>query len=238
MSERDLKIKVLFNLVERITAPLKKVQASTIASAESVRNLRARIGELNDQQTHINSFKRMHQSLRETSESLVGAEIRTAKLKAQIEASINPNKTLWREYERAQSKVKKLTDTLHQEGEQLDQMQTKLARAGIRTESLAQQEKMLTSDIAKTNQQLQEQKNHLDAITAKTHKAAQAKKLYQRTQALAGKIAMAGAGMGAAGAVGAAALKAPVSAYANAEDAKVQLKVSMMQSGGKVSEEF
>lgn len=238
MSERDLKLKVLFNLVDRITAPLKRIQDSTMASADSVKNLRAKLGELNDQQSHIDSFKRLHHSLRETSESLVGAEIRAAKLKAQIESSVNPNKTLWREYDRAQSKVKKLTDTLHQEGEQLDQMQSKLARAGIRTESLAQQEKMLTSDIAKTNQELQEQKNHLDAITAKTHKAAQAKKLYQKTQALAGRMAMAGAGMGAAGAVGAAALKAPVTAFANAEDSKIQLKVAMMQSGGKVSEEF
>lgn len=238
MSERDLKLRVLFNMVEKITAPLKKIQASTNASAESVKNLRKKLGDLNDQQSQIAGFKRLHNSLRETSEQLVGAEIRAAQLKAQIESSVNPNKTLWREYDRAQNKVKLLNNALHTEGTQLDQIQTKLHQAGIRTEKLAHHEQMLQNDLNKTNRSLQEQKSHLDAIAAKTHKAAQAKKLYQRTQAFAGKMAMAGAGMGAAGAVGAAALKAPVSAYANAEDSKIQLKVSMMQSGGKVSEEF
>jgi TP901 family phage tail tape measure protein len=238
MSERDLKLKVLFSMVEKITAPLKRIQAGTKASAESVKNLRQKIGDLNEQQSNINGFKKLAGTLRETSEKLTGAELRAAQLKAQIEASVAPNKTLWREYDRAQNKVKILTNALHTEGEQLEQIQTKLHRAGIRTERLGDHEKSLQSNVAKTNRELAEQRQQLDALTAKTHKAAKAKQLYQRTQAMAGKIAMAGAGMGAAGAVTAAGLKVPVTAYAAAEDSKMQLKVSMMQEGGKVSAEF
>ena len=106
MSERDLKLKVLFSMVEKLTAPLKRIQAGTKASAESVKNLRQKIGDLNEQQNNINGFKKLAGSLRETSEKLTGAELRAAQLKAQIEASVAPNKTLWREYDRAQNKVK------------------------------------------------------------------------------------------------------------------------------------
>jgi TP901 family phage tail tape measure protein len=238
MSERDLKLKVLFSMVEKLTAPLKRIQAGTKANAESLKNLRQKLGDLNEQQNNINGFKKLAGTLRETSEKLTCAELRAAQLKAQIEASVEPNKTLWREYDRAQIKVKTLTNALHNEGEQLEQIQTKLHRAGIRTERLGDHEKALQSNVAKTNRELAEQRQQLDSLTAKTHKAAKAKQLYQRTQAMAGKMAMAGAGMGAAGAVTAAGLKVPVTAYAAAEDSKMQLKVSMMQEGGKVSAEF
>lgn len=238
MSERDLKLKVLFNLVDRITAPLNKILGSSKANVDSMKALRTKLRELDEQQSQISGFHTTKKALGETSIKLEEAQKNVRSLAIQMKGIENPTRAMSREFELAQKTAKQLKNEHHQQQIKLQELRDKLSANGISTHKISEAQIQLKQTVEKTNAELKEQTTQLEQASKKMAILNANKKLYQRTQALAGRMAMAGAGMGAAGAVGAAALKAPITAFANAEDSKIQLKVSMMQSGGKVSEEF
>ncbi|WP_435605882.1 phage tail tape measure protein [Pseudomonas knackmussii] len=115
--------------------------------------------------------------------------------------------------------------------ERLTVVRGKLDAAGISTERLADHEASLAAQTARANAQMAEQKARLE-------KLGHARAAYEKSQAAAGKMAVAGAaGMG----IGYAAsrpVSAVVQAFAPNEDAATQLKASMMKADGSVSAEF
>lgn len=130
-------------------------------------------------------------------------------------------------------------------GEQYGQQQGKLASlgaqlktAGINTNSLGASELKLKRDMDSATQAIRLQMDHLDALRRKQESLAKARATYDKTQSLAGSMAVSGAaGLG----VGYAASRPVVSAiqaFAPNEDSATQLKVSMMDDTGKVSTDF
>lgn len=130
-------------------------------------------------------------------------------------------------------------------GEQYGQQQVKLGNlgvqlknAGISTNALGAHELKLKRDIDTATQAMKLQMDHLDALKRKQDSLAQARATYDKTQSLAGSVAVSGAaGLG----VGYAASRPVVSAikaFAPNEDSATQLKVSMMDDTGKVSADF
>lgn len=130
-------------------------------------------------------------------------------------------------------------------GEQYGQQQVKLGNlgvqlknAGINTNALGAHELKLKRDIDTATQAMKLQMDHLDALKRKQDSLAKARAAYDKTQSLAGSVAVSGAaGLG----VGYAASRPVVSAikaFAPNEDSATQLKVSMMDDTGKVSADF
>ena len=130
-------------------------------------------------------------------------------------------------------------------GEQYGQQQVKLGNlgvqlknAGISTNALGAHELKLKRDIDTATQAMKLQMDHLDALKRKQDSLAKARAAYDKTQSLAGSVAVSGAaGLG----VGYAASRPVVSAikaFAPNEDSATQLKVSMMDDTGKVSADF
>lgn len=130
-------------------------------------------------------------------------------------------------------------------GEQYGQQQGKLAslgaqlkNAGINTNALGASELKLKRDMDSATQAIKLQMDHLDVLRRKQESLAKARATYDKTQSLAGSMAVSGAaGLG----VGYAASRPVVSAiqaFAPNEDSATQLKVSMMDDTGKVSEDF
>ncbi|MBY8941536.1 phage tail tape measure protein [Pseudomonas tolaasii] len=130
-------------------------------------------------------------------------------------------------------------------GEQYGQQQVKLGNlgvqlknAGISTNALGAHELKLKRDIDTATQAMKLQMDHLDALKRKQDSLAKARATYDKTQSLAGSVAVSGAaGLG----VGYAASRPVVSAikaFAPNEDSATQLKVSMMDDTGKVSADF
>ncbi|MBH3464790.1 phage tail tape measure protein [Pseudomonas carnis] len=130
-------------------------------------------------------------------------------------------------------------------GEQYGQQQVKLGNlgvqlknAGINTNALGAHELKLKRDIDTATQAMKLQMDHLDALKRKQDSLAKARATYDKTQSLAGSVAVSGAaGLG----VGYAASRPVVSAikaFAPNEDSATQLKVSMMDDTGKVSADF
>jgi TP901 family phage tail tape measure protein len=131
----------------------------------------------------------------------------------------------------AKTARKELADALRESSLQLD-------KAGIKTHQLSSHEANLKTRIAATNAVLKTQESELAKVGRRQQQLVAAKSRYSKGMEARDKIAGAGAGSLAAGGAAGAALAAPVSAYAQAENAAMQLRVAMMGKGGKVSADF
>lgn len=130
-------------------------------------------------------------------------------------------------------------------GEQYGQQQVKLGNlgvqlknAGISTNALGAHELKLKRDIDTATQAIKLQMDHLDALKRKQDSLAKARAAYDKTQSLAGSVAVSGAASLGAGYAASRPVVSAIKAFAPNEDSATQLKVSMMGDTGKVSADF
>ena len=130
-------------------------------------------------------------------------------------------------------------------GEQYGQQQVKLGNlgvqlknAGINTNALGAHELKLKRDIDTATQAMKLQMDHLDALRRKQESLAKARAAYDKTQSLAGSVAVSGAASLGAGYAASRPVVSAIKAFSPNEDSATQLKVSMMGDTGKVSADF
>jgi TP901 family phage tail tape measure protein len=234
----ELKLRVLFDMVDGMTRPLRNVLEGNRGAAKALKETRDKLKELGKTQQDVGAFREMHAGLRATSNELAGAQQRVRTLAAELSRSGAPTKAMTREFEAAKRAAAELTATQERQQNQLRELRTRLAGAGVDTRNLAQHERALRGDIEATTAAMQRQQARLAEVAARERRVAEARGRMERTQATAGRLAGSGAGAMAAGAVTGAALKVPVSEYAKAEDSATQLKVALMRAGAVVPPEF
>ncbi len=225
-------------MMEKVTAPLKKIIGTSESGGKALKAMRDKLKDLESQQVAVSGFRKIHGDLRETSSKLETAEQHVKSLAQKMRLVEAPTRAMTREFDKATKAAKQLKEQHQSQSLQLQGMRDKLKTAGISTNDLGKAQQWLKNNIAYTNAEITDQVKRLEHAARKQEQVAAAKKRMEKTQAVAGKMALTGAGMLAAGTASGIGLKAPISAFANAEDSKVQLKVSMMQEGGKVSPEF
>jgi hypothetical protein len=199
MSERDLKLQVVFSMIEKITAPLKSIQKESGAGGKALKALRDRLKDLDTQQKNVSGFRQLHNGLRETAGRLEAARLRVKTLAEQMQATENPTRTMTREFDRATKAAKLIKQQHERESQQLQVLRDKLSAAGISTQQLGQHERSLRNNIAETNKQITTQQQKLAELAKKHEQFAAAKNRLEKAQARAGGMAMRGMGMTMAG---------------------------------------
>ncbi|MFZ6730623.1 phage tail tape measure protein [Undibacterium sp. Ji42W] len=199
MSERDLKLQVVFNMIERITAPLKRIIGESTASSKALKALRDRLKDLDSQQKNLSSFRHLHTDIKHTAGRLEEARQRAKSLAEQLQATENPTRTMTREFDRATKAARLIKEQHQQQGQQLQALRDKLNAAGISTNNLSSHERSLRSNIASTNSQIDAQKRKLAELAAVNDKVAAAQNRMKKTRGTAGDMAVSGMGMTMAG---------------------------------------
>ena len=199
MSERDLKLQVVFSMIEKITAPLKRIISESTASGKALKALRDRLKDLDSQQKALSGFRQLHSGLQETANRLDAARQRAKMLAEQMQATEQPTRTMTREFERATKAAKLIKEQHQRETQQLQVLRDKLSAAGISTQQLAQHERSLRNNIADTNAQITAQQHKLSELAKRHEQVSAAKKKMESTRAAAGNATMSGMGMAMAG---------------------------------------
>lgn len=208
MSERDLKLQVIFSMMEKVTAPLKRITGESTASGKALKALRDRLKDLDSQQKNISGFRQMHTGLRETAGRLDAARERVKMLADKMKEIEQPTRTMTREFDRATKAARLIKEQHQRESQQLQVLRDKLHSAGISTQNLGQQERSLRSNIEQTNVQITQQQRKLAELAKRHEQVIAAKKRMHQTQSAAGSAMMTGVGMVATGsAAGAPMLK-------------------------------
>ncbi|MDP1976263.1 phage tail protein [Undibacterium sp.] len=201
MSARDLKLQVIFNMIERVTAPLKRIMAQSSASGKALKALRDRLKEMDAQQKNITGFRRMSASLRETSGRLGAAQQKVKALAEQMRATQHPTRAMTREFDRATRAARLIKEQLQRESQQLQVLRSSLHAAGISTQQLSAHERTLRNNMAATNAQIAAQQQQLAGLARRQQQVAAARQRMDSTRNAASNAKMTGFDMAMTGAV-------------------------------------
>lgn len=234
----DLRLRVLMNLVENVTRPLRNMTAGSTQAAGALRATRDRVRQLNDAQRDVGAFRQMRSAMSATTAEAVQARQRVADLARQLHANGPPTQAMVRDFNRARQAARELAEAQRNQAIRLAEMRTRLRSAGIDTRNLSQHERDLRNNLRTTTAEMERQQRVLAELAERQRRLNHARERMQGTQALAGRMAGAGAGAAAGGAALSAGLSVPVRDFAAAEDSATSLEVAMMRAGGKIAPEF
>ncbi|MDA7086515.1 phage tail tape measure protein [Pseudomonas sp. SA3-5] len=195
MSADKLQLKVILSALDKVTAPLKRIQGGSIGAARALKDTRDKLKELNNQQKDVSAWRTQRAAAEQTEQALGAARSKVKQLSRDIAASGAPTRAMSREFKAAVRTANALKQSHGAQQVQLQGLRTKLNAAGISTRNLSQGERDLRAKIGATNNALSQQENRLKRITSQQKRLAAAKAQYQNTQGLAGSMA----GTGAAG---------------------------------------
>lgn len=238
MSDKNLRLQVVLNAVDKLTRPLKVAQAGSRELASAVRQTREQLKRLNDAGGQLKSFDQLSQSLSRTSNELDQARLRAQMMTREMSSLESPTKKQTAALETQWRAVSRLEQKQGQETRQMAAARAELYRLGISAEGGARETARITRETDRYNKQLAEQERRLRDVGERQRKLnavrAKADKMRDVRNSLAGN----GAGMMAAGVTTGATLLAPIRAYSESENAANQLAGSMMGPGGKIAPEF
>lgn len=242
MSDKNLRLQVVLNAVDKLTRPFKMAQASTRALAQDVKNSRDALKRLDEAGQKLTSFNALSNAVRQT-----GNELEQAKLKAQM---------MTRELSQLETPTKKQTQALEVQWRAVNKLETKqresvaqmgkaraeLYRMGISAKSGEQATARITSETERYNAKLKEQERLLKRAGEQQRKLSAAKAQYGKTLDMRNRIAGAGATSTAAGlAIGAPVLGA-VKSYSQIEDAMKgvakQVNALLDDKGGRTAQYY
>ncbi|OZS74076.1 phage tail tape measure protein [Providencia rettgeri] len=211
---KDLRLQVILSAVDKFTKPFKSAQASNKKLAETLRQSKQQLKELNNQAKQIDGFKKTKQSLDSASQAYQQATAKVSRLARELSTVQNPTRAQSRELDRAKAAAAKLKAETGTLSASLQRQREALKGSGISTRQLSQAQIKLNSDIASTSRRLQQQEQQLKRVANQEKRMSAAKNSYQNAMGVRNKMAGSGAGMLASGVgLGYAAKKVLVPGY-------------------------
>ncbi|ENL4089157.1 phage tail tape measure protein [Providencia rettgeri] len=211
---KDLRLQVILSAVDKFTKPFKSAQASNKKLAETLRQSKQQLKELNNQAKQIDGFKKTKQSLDSASQAYQQATAKVSRLARELSTVQNPTRAQSRELDRAKAAAAKLKAETGTLSASLQRQREALRGSGISTRQLSQAQIKLNSDIASTSRRLQQQEQQLKRVANQEKRMSAAKNSYQNAMGVRNKMAGSGAGMLASGVgLGYAAKKVLVPGY-------------------------
>ena len=238
MSDKNLRLQVVLNAVDKLTRPLKVAQAGSKELASAVRQTREQLKRLNDAGGQLKSFDQLSQSLSRTSSELDQARLRAQMMTREMSALESPTKKQTAALETQWRAVSRLEQMQGQETRQMAAARAELYRLGISAGGGARETARITRETDRYNKQLAEQARRLRDVGERQRKLNAVRAKADKMRDVRNNLAGNGAGMMAAGVTTGATLMAPIRAYSESENAANQLAGSMMGPGGKVAPEF
>lgn len=238
MSEKQLKLEILLSAIDKATAPIKQLMASSNGLSKEVKSLRDKMRELDKTQSQMDSYRKVSSQLGVTNAALKTAQEKVKALAGQMNTASEPTKALSKAFDAAKKAAGELKTQAMELSVKQQRMRETLHVAGVETKNLAQHQRTLRDQTKATSAALDAQTAKLKARNQVLAQKQAVKARYDSGMAQRDKLAGSGMAMSGAGAVAGAAVLAPAKAFAEAEDASTQLKVAMMGAGGVVAPEF
>ena len=192
MADRNLRLQVILEGLDRLTAPLKSITGASSSARRDIAETQKQLKSLDALQQQVGRYKAVEGRFANDSRDLQEAQARVAALRAQLEATENPAQKLRSEFERAERQTAQLSARLDSGGAELQQLSAKLSAAGIDVADLARHEDRLAMQTHEANQALKKQ-------TAQLEKVAQASRNSQKLKDVSAKATTVGIGMMGAG---------------------------------------
>ena len=234
----QLKVELLLAAIDKVTSPLDAMKVGSTKLTASLAETRRELKGLEGARLKINDLQHTNVALKQLNTELMASEARALRAQQALQNAEKPTTKL---KVAARDAAKAHRELLDKQGE-LTAKQTRLSAAlkesGINTGKLGKEEQALKVKISATTATIDKQ---TEALKRQGEMAKNVQRITQSHDKMMGHsqaLKSAGTQAVVTGGVMAAALSQPIKAYAEAEDAATQLKVSMMGAGGQVAKEF
>ena len=144
----DLKLRIMLNAIDRVTAPLRQIQRQTSEASKALKGAREKLKTLGEAQKQINGFRELKQGLTSTQRALQDARTRAQLLGQTLAQTQNPTRAMRREFEQAKRALQQLKQQETLQTQQLQHMRQRMNAAGLSTRALADHERRLRQDLS------------------------------------------------------------------------------------------
>ncbi len=188
----DLKLRVLFDMIDGATKPLRNIMNGNKGLAKSLKESRAELGKLQSAQKDVATFREMRNGLTSTATELGAAQKRVKELAGSLRAFGPPSQQMVSELANARKSASLLRAEQKQQTTGLQALRERLSAAGIDTRNLSQHERELRASIAATTGTMTGQMQKLDQLAEREKRVSAARAKMNRLQGTAANMAVAG----------------------------------------------
>ncbi|WP_175908432.1 MULTISPECIES: hypothetical protein [unclassified Burkholderia] len=192
MSDRSLRLEVVLKALDQASRPIREIATKNRTLVKELRDSRARLKELNDTQRRIGEFREMRTGLANTATKLAEAQKKVKELATSLRAYGPPSQQMVAELAKARQASSKLGVTFKKQSASVDELRTRLTRAGVDTSKLSQHERTLRTDIAATTGAIDAQSRRLDALNTRQKRIADARAKMGAMRGAAAEMAIGG----------------------------------------------
>lgn len=238
MSDKRMRVEILLQAIDKATKPMRQLMGNSRGASKELQALRDRFKELDRAQAQINEFRNVSRGAAVTSNQLKAAQERVRALKTAMAEVPAPTRDMVRSLKEAQKEAAALKTRHTKLIEQQQRLRNSMREAGINTRQLGQHQREIKGQLQATTEAMKAQEARLKRLNQVLAKQHAAKANYEKGMGKRDALLNVSGTLAGAGSASAAAVSAPVIAYAQAEDSATQLKVAMMGAGGVVQREF
>ncbi|SOE91883.1 hypothetical protein SAMN05414139_04566 [Burkholderia sp. D7] len=190
--DNALKLRVMFDMIDNMTKPLKNMLAGNKGLATSLKETRRELAEMGKTQKAVASFREMRTGLDATGTQLAAARGRVKQLAGSLHTLGPPTQQMVADFQKAKQEAAALTGQHKKQTNGLRELREQLATTGINTQNLSQHERDLRSNIAATTARMTEQTGKLEALSEREKRVAAARTKMQAVQGVAANMAIGG----------------------------------------------
>ncbi|MDC9594186.1 phage tail tape measure protein [Xenorhabdus sp. IM139775] len=199
MSNQNLRLQVILGAVDKLTRPFKSAQESNKRLAETLKQSRQQLRDLNQQAGRIDGFRKTKKTLIDTQQAYREATQRAAALAREMKSVENPTKAQAQQFERAKKAAAQFKEKTQALNQSLQRQRDALSASGISTKNLGEAQRRLNGDISRTNSTLTKQQQRLEQLQQREKRLSAAKSRYHNVKNVQGSMLASAAGMGATG---------------------------------------
>lgn len=234
----NLSLKVIFSALDKLSAPFNAMGKSVSSVSGELAKAKSELNALERQSKSVTAWKQSTKQLAITSNELAKTRRELERASEEFAALEKPTKAQTRAFEALQQKAVSLASKKKNLIDQTRRLHGELKTAGIDTNRLKTAESGLAQSIDKANQKLQQQQQLLSKVAQRQRAFNDAKAAYAKSSERGQAMRDNGSAAIGLGVATGAAAAVPVVTFAKAEQASMDLRVSMMKTGGVVSDEF
>lgn len=198
MSDRKLQLQVMLSAVDKITAPLKNIQAASRRLAAATKDTRREIKSLESQAAKVESLQKLQNSVRQSTERLRQSSSALQRMGQAYRNTKEPSREFTAALNKQTREHQKLVTEQRNEIGKLTQLRHEMQENGIATKDLANTQALLSQKTRLTNDLMAKQELQLKRSSDMMRQYQKTKEI-RNNLAIKGGIMMAGGGMTMAG---------------------------------------
>ena len=165
MADRNLRIRLLLEGLDRVSKPLKDVSTNSSRAAQDLRATQDRLKEIGKETAPLVAFRRLKDELRDIKPELEAARARVQSLGRELAQTAEPTKKMRAEFEQAKTAAQKLEQRYERTGSAIAKLRDEAQKNGTSFRHFGKEITRLDAEATKLNGTLDLQKKRFKEVS-------------------------------------------------------------------------